>query len=361
MERKIRVVSFTQTGSLLAGRVFLDWEPEKVELRLNESGDLATWTKEAFAERDAVCFIGACGIAVRTIAPFVKDKQTDSPVLVMDELGQYVIPILSGHLGGANELAKRVAAKSGAAAVITTATDLHKKFAVDIFAKKNKLSILNKEGIVKVSAKILKGEPVTVALQPDTELERENGLTPQGENYGLSRIASGRFPAELTAVPYPPAQPVDIVISADPLALRMGTLKLKPKQYVLGIGCKRGKTKEEITAFIRTVLLEWDPADIAAIASIDRKADEPGILAWACSYGIPFVTFSEEELNRVPGKFTASIFVENQVGVDNVCERSAMKAAGAGSRLVMKKQAGDGITLAMAKRDWSVVFDESGN
>lgn len=359
MEQKIRVVSFTQTGSLLAGRVFLDWEPEMTILRLNESGDLAAWTKEAFSQKDAICFIGACGIAVRTIAPFVKDKLADSPVLVMDELGQYVIPILSGHVGGANELARRIAAKSGAAAVITTATDLHRKFAADIFAKKNKLTILNKEGIVKVSSKILKGEKVTIAIQPDLELEKENGLTPRGENYGLSRIASGRIPEELTAVPYPPAHPADIVISTDPLALQMGTLRLKPKQYVLGIGCKRGKTKEEITAFIQTVLLEWNPADIAAIASIDRKADEQGIIEWANSYRIPFVTYTEDELNRVPGQFTASIFVENQVGVDNVCERSAVKAAGAGSRLVMKKQAGDGITLAMAKRDWSVVFDEA--
>ncbi len=268
----------------------------------------------------------------------MRDKLADSPVLVMDELGQYVIPVLSGHVGGANELAKRIAAKSGAIAVITTATDLQKKFAVDVFAKKNKLSIVNKDGIVRISSKILKGEQTTIALQC---------------------MASGRFPAELTAVAYPPDQPVDIVVSADPLALQMGTLKLKPRQYVLGIGCRRGKTKEEIMAFIQTVLLEWDPSDIAAIASIDRKADEPGIVQWANTYGVPYVTYTEDELNRVPGQFTASIFVENQVGVDNVCERAAVRAAGAGSRLVMKKQAGDGITLAMAKRDWSVVFDEA--
>jgi cobalt-precorrin 5A hydrolase len=359
MEQKIRVVSFTQTGSQLAGRIFLDWEPEEVILRLNETGDLSEWTKEAFLAQDAICFIGACGIAVRTIAPFVKDKLSDSPVLVMDELGQYVIPILSGHVGGANELARRIAAKSGAAAVITTATDLHKKFAVDVFAKKNELSILNKEGIVKVSSKILKGEPVTVAIQPDTELERANGLTPAGANYGLSRIASGRIPEELTAVAYPPEETVDIVVSADPMALQKGTIRLKPKQYVLGIGCKKGKTREEIQGFVQTVLLDWNPQDIAAIASIDRKAEEPGIVEWANAYRIPFVTFTEDELNRVPGHFSSSIFVENQVGVDNVCERSAIKAAGPGSRLVMKKQAGNGITLAMAKKDWSIVFDES--
>lgn len=105
------------------------------------------------AARHALIFIGACGIAVRAIAPWIMDKLHDSPVLVADEMGKYVIPLLSGHVGGANELAVRLAGALGAIPVITTATDLHDSFAVDIFAKRNDLRICNREGIAKVSAK----------------------------------------------------------------------------------------------------------------------------------------------------------------------------------------------------------------
>lgn len=96
---------------------------------------LSAWAGEQMAARHALIFIGACGIAVRAIAPWIMDKLHDSPVLVADEMGKYVIPLLSGHVGGANELAVRLAGALGAIPVITTATDLHDSFAVDIFAK----------------------------------------------------------------------------------------------------------------------------------------------------------------------------------------------------------------------------------
>lgn len=114
---------------------------------------VSVWAGEQMAAHHALVFVGACGIAVRAIAPWITDKLHDSPVLVMDEQGQYVIPLLSGHVGGANELAVRLAGELGAVPVITTATDLHGSFAVDLFAKRNDLWIHNREGIARVSAK----------------------------------------------------------------------------------------------------------------------------------------------------------------------------------------------------------------
>ena len=122
---------------------------------------VSVWAGEQMAAHHALVFVGACGIAVRAIAPWITDKLHDSPVLVIDEQGQYVIPLLSGHVGGANELAVRLAGELGAVPVITTATDLHGSFAVDLFAKRNDLWIHNREGIARVSAKILAGEKIT--------------------------------------------------------------------------------------------------------------------------------------------------------------------------------------------------------
>lgn len=361
---KIGIISFTEQGSKLAEQIFGNWEPEHAGFR-DTSVSVHDWAKECFAGKRALVFIGACGIAVRTIAPFVKDKLSDSPVIVIDECGNYVIPILSGHVGGANELAVRIAAKCGAIPVITTATDVHGRFAADVFAGKNALTILNKDGIVKVSSRILRGEQATISVQPD-------GI-PDTDRW------TDACPKELQMVAYPPQGETDIVISADPEALERGILRLRPKEYVMGIGCKKGKTAEEIADFaehvcedILSLSAEADIgkqlqrgrekitlSDIACAASIDRKKEEPGIVDWTEQNRIPFVTFSEEVLKEIPGEFTTSEFVERQVGVDNVCERAAMAAAGAGGRLIVKKQAANGITLAIARRKWSITFDET--
>ncbi|MGN0353323.1 MAG: cobalt-precorrin 5A hydrolase [Roseburia sp.] len=274
------------------------------EISYVEEG-LEQWTKDQWKEKDALLFVGACGIAVRAIAPFVEDKLKDPAVLVADELGQFVIPILSGHIGGGNELAEELAGTIEAIPVITTATDLHGLFAVDVFAKKHNLGIANREGIAKVSGALLKGENVSVLVSP---LEGERAI-----------------------------------------------LQLCPKQYIVGIGCKRGKSQQEIEEL---VLEELKAAGVrkeavAALASIKKKAEEPGILAFAEKYSFPFLTFSAEELEQVEGEFTSSEFVKKQVGVDNVCERAALFAAGKlGSgevALVRKKRAENGVTVALAK------------
>lgn len=298
---------------------------------------LRAWTGKQMQERNALLFIGACGIAVRAAAPFITDKLQDGPVLVMDERGKYIIPVLSGHVGGANELAAYLAEKMGAEPVITTATDVNQKFAVDVFAKKNGFLIGNRDGIVKVSSKVLAGEEITMAVEPGHESSPPEGIL---------------------LIPYPPVESVDVVITSEEKEFEAAIL-LKPKEYVIGLGCRRGKSAEEIDSFIRKKLKELgiSVSQIAALASISQKRDEEGIIRWCQKERIDFLTYRAEELQQVEGDFKGSSFVKTQVGVDNVCERAALKACGTGE-LIASKYAENGMTIAVAKREWRVRFYE---
>lgn len=350
----LSVVTFTENGIRLS---------EKIAKALNETeitlytrcrvdcreeqrvrfitGSIGEWAREQFEERNALLFIGASGIAVRAIAPHIADKLQDSPVLVMDEKGQYVIPLLSGHMGGANELAVSIAEKIGARPVITTATDLNRKFAIDLFAKKNGLIIVNKEGIAKVSSKILAGNCIAISVEHG-HLEK-----------------SVKLPKGMELAEYPPLRKVDVVITSENKEFET-TILLRPKEYVIGMGCRKGKEAEKIEKFIRGHLKRTKifPAQVFGMASIDLKKDEPGLLAWSRKERIPFVVYSAEELRSVKGNFHTSGFVKEQAGVDNVCERAAIRMCGPGGRLIYEKYAEDGMTIAIAKREWRVGFDE---
>ena len=388
-------------------------EKNLAEKDLVESGlsyveqPLTEWTGEQMKKRRSLLFIGACGIVVRAIAPFLTDKLNDVPVLVMDEQGRFVIPILAGHVGGANELAVSLAERMGSTPVITTATDLNHCFAVDLFARRNALHIVNKDGIAKVSSRILAGEEVTMAVEeghfreeaqtlrgrrvsrktniPDgirlvscipefhtdipivmTEViedipavSTESTMNVPAVSAESTTDAPVAFSESSAGIPGVTESPVDILVA--PASYGQGRLlTLRPKEYVIGIGCKRGKAAEQINQFVNRVLKESGISmeQVAAFVSIDRKKDEEGSLWMSSHYGIPFVTYSAEELQQVEGTFHASEFVKSQVGVDNVCERAALRFSGPDGILITGKQAEDGITAAIVKRRWSVSFDE---
>lgn len=353
---KICVVSFTKNGLLLSKRlkkclneeqVILfskcsyaqpDQEEDSIEF-IEES--ISDWAGEQMRNHYGLLFIGACGIAVRAIAPHVADKLSDSPVLVMDENGRHIIPVLSGHLGGANELAEYIAEKIGSKPVITTASDQNRIFAVDIFAKKNHLHIMNRDGIVKVSSKVLAGNRITLSVDRG-HLMPETGI-----------------PQEIMLVTYPPTDPVDVIISRNPVGIDAG-IWLCPEEYVIGIGCKKGKEKDELKEFVLKALRELDikQEQIFAFASIDQKKEEPGLTKLCMEMGIPFFTFSSRQLQKVNGDFHTSEFVKSQVGVDNVCERAALMSCENNGTIIYDKHAENGMTLAIAKREWSVSFDE---
>lgn len=353
----LSVISFTEKGVHLSEKIAKIWKEERIEIftkcsavkveqaqvRLSFVAEgIGEWTKAQMEARKALLFIGACGIAVRAIAPYITDKLHDSPVLVMDEKGEYVIPILSGHVGGANELARELAKRMEAVPVITTATDCNNKFAIDLFAGKNSLHIVNKDGIAKVSSKILSGQTITMAIESGHMEEK------------------GKKAEEVRLVSYPPKQPVDVVITTAQQPFE-AALTLRPKEYVIGMGCRQGKEAEKIEKLIQRKLEEAGISkhQIYALASIDRKKEEEGLLAWSRKAQVPFLTFTAKQLQELSGSFHASTFVREQVGVDNVCERAALKACGEEGRLLYEKHAEDGMTIAIAKREWSVDWNEA--
>lgn len=286
---------------------------------------LSSWAEEAFHRRAPVIFIGAVGIAVRTIAPYIKSKTIDSPVLVVDEAGSYVIPVLSGHFGGANELAAQLAGQLSAQAVITTATDVNGAFAVDVYARENGLRVMNPSRIKDISGRVLDGSMADSGVLDGSSIDESatDGSMTDGSVLMM-----------------------DDVVVAD--SYTGDALHLKPKRLVLGMGCRRGKSFEDIWHIIEKAAAQgmFDLEDICAVASVDVKESEPGIIELAQVLRVPYIVYSAEELAAVEGDFGSSEFVKQTVGVDNVCERAA---AASGGQLIVHKQAADGVTFAVAQ------------
>ena len=283
---------------------------------------LEGWTADHWGNCDALIFIGACGIAVRAIAPHVKDKFTDPAVVSMDEKAAFVVPLLSGHVGGANDLAVKLAALTGAQPVLSTATDVNHLFAVDVWARDLGLAITDRALAKAVSAALLEGKPVGFAS--DFGHPCPQGLRPGRAELGIwvtCRGEGGPFPE---------------------------TLRLVPKCLTLGIGCRRGTAEEILAAAVDAAFQEagLDPLAAEAVASSDFKAEEPGLLAFCQSRSLSLRTYSAGELSAVPGDFTPSAFVRSVTGVDNVCERAALAAGGT---LLVPKRAGNGVTVAIAQ------------
>ena len=314
----LHAVAFTDRG-METGRKL----PGLASLTRCPRGGLASWTAEHWTQGEGLLFIGAVGIAVRAIAPHVVKKTVDPAVLVLDESGGYVIPILSGHIGGANAAALEIARTIGAVPIITTATDLNGMFAVDTWAVSQKLAIRNPEAIKLISGKLLAGK--TVCLSSSFPIQ---GDYPKGVIKG---------------------EPADIVIS--PRKQPEGALHLVPKCVALGIGCRKGISQTAIEALYQTLSLE--DAAVAGVFSIDLKKEEPGLKAFCSAHGFPFYTYSPEQLRNVPGNFSSSAFVASVTGVDNVCERAALMGGGT---LWVPKTAENGVTMAASIREPDLTF-----
>ena len=281
---------------------------------------LSAWTKSNFLPGNALLFVGAAGIAVRAMSGLASDKLSDSPVIVIDDNARYVIPILSGHAGGANKLACVLADLIGAEAVITTSTDVNDVFSVDTFAAENRLKISGREGIKKVSAKALEGKSITLSIRD-----------------------------------YPPEESVDIIVADETDAEY--SLLLKPRRYTVGLGMKKGKQAAELEAFflemLRAAGIGTD--DVYALCTIALKEHEPALTALRDRYRIPVLSFDSALLKKAHGQFTASEYVREVTGVDNVCERAAVMGAGGSAELILRKQARDGMTMAIARRRSAVL------
>lgn len=321
---------------------FLREEWKKEGLKEREEEFLSQWTGKMFAEKRAMIFVSATGIAVRAIAPWIRDKMTDPPVVTVDEGAQFVIPLLSGHVGGANELARHIADWLEAVPVITTATDVNGKFAVDLFASAYHMTITDRKEAKNISAAVLEGKQIGVFSDlPIKKLPDGFVMDRWCEENICITVKDPSFPEK-----------------------KASYLRLVPRAVVLGVGCRRGTDPEFMKEKVFALLKEHgiDPAAVKAIASVDVKQDEPAVLDLKqlfdgeclhqpCEHRF----YTPEQLNQVPGDFKESAFVKKQIGVGNVCERSACAAGG---KLLVEKQAGDGITLAAAL-EWQGELDFS--
>ena len=296
---------------------------------------------EDFSRCQLLVFVGAVGIAVRTIAPFIKSKLTDPEVLSIDERGNFVIPLLAGHIGGANEMSRYVAAALGAQACVTTATDVNGLFAVDEWAARNNMVLCSLKAAKDFAAALVAGDKV--GLYVDAGFEVAGSLPKQVE-------INGSLPIGMA-----------ITLSKRLAPFRKSTLRLLPKIVHLGIGCKLNTPLERIEELVLPELerLDLDVRSIAGISSVDLKKDEQGLLAFAKKYNFPAHFYTAEELNALEGDFTPSAFVQSVVGVSNVCERSAVKDAG-GGRLALRKTSRNGVTLAIAVEDLVLDFQHTG-
>ena len=342
LRMKVSIIAFTDNGMEIAYKLSNSLsEANDVDFARCGKGALSTWTEEHFSTNDALIFIGAIGIALRAIAPYIKTKTKDPAVVVVDELGQFSIPILSGHIGGANELALQIAEDLGSIPVITTATDINKVFAVDTWAKSQGLQILNPQCIKLVSSKLLKGESVHV--KSDYPIQ---GNLPK--NVYLNDL-------EDSNVGY------DVIITHKDLEneRKNDTLLLVPQIIAVGIGCRKDISFEAIESSVLNIIESenYHILAINALASIDKKANEKGILEFAKKYDLPFNTYSAEELNSLEGDFTKSEFVKSVVEVDNVCERSAIMESN--GKLIRSKDTcdGAGVTVALAINDPNISWE----
>lgn len=336
----IALIAFTRRGCLLGKRVAEALGgtlsvPRRFsqEFHAPAYDSLGNWTAAQFArqEVEALVFVSAAGIAVRAVAPYVRDKFTDPAVVSVDEGGRYAIPLLSGHMGGANRLAREVAEITGGEPVISTATDVNGVFPVDLWAKENGLVILERKRAKEISAALLEGGPVGFASRYPWRGELPRGVTTEVEELGFCVCDT---PEEN---PFP------------------RTLHLLPQNLVLGLGCKRGTAAEQLEERLLPLLKEAgiDSRRIAQAGTIDLKRDEEGLLAFCRSHRWPVTFFSAAELAEAEGEFPPSRFVQSVTGVDNVCQRAA---ALLGDRVVLPKRAAAGITLAVAEREFTVQF-----
>ncbi|MGN1347124.1 MAG: cobalt-precorrin 5A hydrolase [Eubacteriales bacterium] len=337
---KIAVICFSDAGSALAFRLcellHLDFSAvhsiEKFALKygFTPHKKVCADMEMLFNHHDALLFVSACGIAVRDIAPYLKSKTSDPAVLVLDDQGKFVIPILSGHIGGANALAQTIAEGIGAISVITTATDGSGKFSCDTWAVTHNCAISSMKLAKEISAAILVGDVPVCSEFP----------LPETLPSGLTLADSGEL---------------GIFIGLGMHSPYTATLRLIPRIVTVGIGCRRGTTMETIQAAVKETLesRQIDLRAIGRLASIDVKQEEAGLSEYAKAMNLPISFYSADELNAVEGEFVSSEFVRKTVGVDNVCERAAVIEGG---KRIVPKTAKNGVTVAAAMQDWSVTF-----
>ena len=378
--KNYKVISFTSKGKELADKVlFLISDGEFVRGDIEVDFSLDDFVKDSFRQGNVLIFVGAAGIAVRSIAPYIEDKTKDPAVIVIDEEGRNVIPLLSGHIGGGVREAKKITELLGANLVVTTASDVSGEFAVDVFASENGFAISDMKKAKEFTARLL--EEKEAVYEVDAEIEGmpsydvdtgyANVVRQLADGYSCGSCAKYAdnevnedcIDAE-NAVGKSFEKENDFVrnkafftISFRKDKSESGLLNLIPKCIVIGVGCKKGTPYEKLWAFVEDKLSEHniDKRAVGVLASVDIKKEEEGLIRVAKELEAEFKVFSSDVLMAQEGEFTASEFVKSITGTDNVCER-AVAACGC-KKIIVTKESSDGMTFAAGVIECDMIRD----
>ncbi len=319
--QKRAVLALTRGGCILGQRLAESLQGDFFACK----GRLAEVFAQVWREyREIVCIM-ATGIVVRTIAPLLQDKYRDPAIVVCDEQGRFAISLLSGHLGGANQLADLVATQIGGQAVLTTASDVLGMTALDLWCLDLGLAVADKAAFTRAMGR----------------------LVDRGGLKVWSTCALPPLPPDLHRVT--DREEADLLITARTDETIGGAL-LHPKSLVIGIGCNRDTPAAHIARAVEQTCLQQHlaPGAITRLASIDLKKDEQGLLEYARQQGFTIDFFASEQLNQVEG-VSCSPVVQRATGAKGVAEPAALLSAGAGSTLLVNKMKWTDVTTAVAE------------
>jgi cobalt-precorrin 5A hydrolase len=305
-------------------------------------GELRQLLQDIWPQYDGFVCIMAAGIVVRLVAPLLAGKDKDPAVVVMDDVGRFAISLLSGHIGGANELARRCAFITGAREVITTATDANDLPSFDMLAKENGWAIEELSRVKTLNRLLLDNEEIAVV---DTTGRVRPWFHGRGRLVFHDTVVGARRSG---------ARGFLLVSNAFiPQQLQSeGLLVLRPRNLVLGIGCNSGTSAEELRGVVMAQLkrLLLSPLSVVCIATAEAKAEEPGLVALARELGIPLCCFSSGELNAVEAPSPPSPHAQAAIGAQGVAEPAAILASH-GGRLLLQKVKDGNVTLAIAETE----------
>jgi len=343
--RKIAIVFITDNGQRLAQRLKA-WSPDAEMVQYAPGVVTDLWGRyEAFV------FIMATGIVVRTIAGLIKDKKTDPAVVVLDENGKFAISLVSGHLGGANKLARELANLLDGEAVITTASDVNALPSIDLWARDNNFVIDEWELVPQLGVRLLNSGALRVYTDIDIALPKE-----------FLKVADSEYADILITNKLIPLCRTEAMGSGGDYSICRvkGQLYLRPKNLVLGIGCNSGTSAEEIEDVAKQVLKDNNLsfASVGLVATIDIKGREPGLKAFSGKHELELVTFTPDELNNVKG-VQKSEAAFKATGAVAVAEPAALLAATTDKLLVPKQKKGN-VTIAVAEKKSKMRSQESG-
>lgn len=329
---------------------FLQTGEEEAGTAQSFSGNVKLFLQDAFHRYEGWILLVSLGAVVRMIAPVLIDKKTDPAVVVVDDQANFAIAVLSGHLGGANELTRRVADILGAAPVITTASDVSATIAVDLLGREFGWTINDDRQVTPASAAVVNEEPVVVIQETgETNWWKHKSPIPGQIQLAASWEEARAFrPQGFHAVLWI----TDRLLGATELEIAPYRVVYRPRSIVLGLGCNRGTSLEEIESVVLDTLkqqgLSWK--SVACISTITLKKDEAGLLALSEKYGWPLVAYEPEELNRVSIP-NPSETVFKYTGAYGVSEPAALLAASADCLLLEKTVSGN-VTIALARVDF---------